>query len=171
MLEERFTPLVFKTKDLFDQLYTFLDLCNARNNNAIAQDMKRILEIPGGRNKVRQMADRCNELIFRKSRLMRRLLQIYLSNSDNRKGVIAGGMLCFMKDSGSNFVPEDLNEQVAAAYGKLRREVQDILTIDKEITPEMRIAKELKSLEIGIPGDSSLRQPWNAVIDRKEGGR
>ena len=169
ILEDRSTPLLFQTTELFDLLNTFLNFCYAKENTPLAADLKKIREISPGKNKILKLILQSENLLQQKTTFLRKLLQIYLTEPDTRKGIIAGGMLCYLHTSSENFVPPDFKKQISQKFRTLRRKVIATLDIETEKTPEMRIRNETKVLETGIPGDPYLRQPWNDAIERTRG--
>lgn len=162
MFDERFRPVLFKSTELFDQLNTFLDFCYARNNSALAGDMEKIRGISSDNQLMRYVAN-AEDIMEKKKKLVRKLLQTALSQPDNRKGIIAGGMVCWLKDKSTIFVPDDIKEQVSENVRNLHRELVKMQERSNanETTPEARKKLEATLLEQGIPGDFLLRQPWS----------
>jgi len=162
MFDERFRPVLFQSTETFDQLNTFLDFCYARNNSALAGDMEKIRGVASDNLLMRYVAN-AEDIMDKKKNLVRKLLQTALSLPDKRRGIIAGGMVCWLKDKSTIFVPDDFKEQVSTSVRNLHRELVNMQERSNanETTPEARKALEAALLERGIPGDFLLRQPWS----------
>ena len=171
ILEDRFRPLLFQTTELFDLLNTFLNFCYAKGNSPLAPELKKIREISPGNNKILKLMLQSERLLQQRTAFLRKLLRTYLAAPDSRKGILAGGMLCYLHTSEENFIPPDFRQELFRNFRNLRRKVISTLDIDTEKTPEMRIRKETEALAIGIPGDPCLRQPWNDAVKRSPGGK
>ena len=102
-------------------------------------------------------------ILEQKNNLVRTLLRTALSYPDERKGIIAGGMVCWLKDKSTIFVPADFTDRVSANVRNLHRDLVNMQERSNanETTPEARKALEATLLERGIPGDFILRQPWS----------
>ena len=79
-----------------------------------------------------------------------------------RDGIIAGGAaLCLLPENWTDFTPDELGKGVSASLKKLRAKLSTLNEQGLDTTPEKRLANEKKMLEIGIPGDAFLKQPWS----------
>ena len=169
LLEDRFKPLVFLVAEKFDLINSFLDFCYAKNSLALADDMKKIREVSPTNNTVLKLMTQSENYLERKTKLMRKLLQTYLAGPNGRKGIIAGGMLCIMRTRQTSFVPENFQDELYKSFVKLHKEVEQLLDLNAERTPEMRRQLEAKAFEIGIPGERMLKMVWEGRFQR-EGG-
>ncbi|MBP1583067.1 MAG: hypothetical protein J6866_03845, partial [Victivallales bacterium] len=82
--------------------------------------------------------------------------------SDKRDAVIAGGMALLLAKPKK--LPANLGEEVQAKYRRIRQRI--ILMDEGEKTPEQIIENRKKALEIGVPGDSLIKQAWS--LERKQ---
>lgn len=167
VFDDRFRPTLFQSTEVFDLLNTYLDLCFARNDPSLSADMAIIRGISSG-NQVMALASSAETLLDKKKSLLRKLMQIALSQPDERKGIIAGGMVCWLKDKTVSFVPDDFREQVLENHQKLHRKLASRLEKIPGSTPEERKEIEKTILSLGIPGDSVLRQPWSDHFSEKK---
>ena len=167
VFDDRFRPTLFQSTEVFDLLNTYLDLCFARNDPSLSADMAIIRGISSG-NQVMALASSAETLLDKKKSLLRKLMQIALSKPDERKGIIAGGMVCWLKDKTVSFVPDDFREQVLENHQKLHRKLASMLEKIPGSTPEERKEIEKTILSLGIPGDSVLRQPWSDHFSEKK---
>ena len=94
------------------------------------------------------LAENAKKTLTRKKRLVRKLMQTALSKPGDRKGIIAGGMVCWLKDSSTGFVPDDFQEQVYRNHRNLRLELGVLRDRSVQLTPEER--KPVSGLKISI---------------------
>lgn len=166
IFDDRFRPALFRATEVFDLLNAYLNFCHAGKNSPLAGDLAVIREIPSG-NRVMALAENAEKTLTRKKRLIRKLMQTALSKPGDRKGIIAGGMVCWLKDSSTGFVPDDFQEQVYRNHRNLRRKLGALRDRSAQLTPEERKAAERKIFTLGIPGDPLLRQAWNDRFPKK----
>ena len=164
LLDDRFKPLVFLVLEKFELINSFLDFCYAKNSKALSSDMKKIRDVSPAKNTVLKLMVQSEDYLDKKTKLMRKLLQIYLADPNGRKGIIAGGILCLMRSKQTSFVPEDFHTEVYKSFIKLHKEVGQLLDMEANRTPEVRRQCEAKALEIGIPGDLKLKPLWDSIF-------
>ena len=156
--------VLFRSLNLFTRLNTFLDFCYARNDKTLENDMAIIRGISPD-NRVMELVDTAEVILDKKKKLIRKLMQTALTQPDDRKGIIAGGMVCKLKDKSVNFVPDDFPDQIYRNHTALHRKVGALQDKLVDCTPEERRATEEEILSLGVPGDSFLRQPWSDKFD------
>lgn len=165
VFNSRFSPVLFQSLEYFDMLNTYLDFCYARKNKALAHDMEMIRNVSPG-NRVMAFASNASGIMEKRKSLMRKLLGTALTSPDDRKGIIAGGIVCRLKDDSSSFVPDDFPAQIYKSHRKLHAQLSEkqnkIMGIGS--TPEERIETEKTILSLGIPGDPILRQSWSDLL-------
>ena len=107
-------------------------------------------------NKVMEMALVVDDFLTQREALVEMLLSRYKA-SEARDGVIAGGMALLLAKP--KHLPAEFGEDVQTKYRRIR---QRILAMEEgEKTPEQIIANRKKILDIGIPGDSLVKQAWS----------
>lgn len=156
--------VLFRSLNLFARLNAFLDFCYARNDKSLEGDMAIIRGISSD-NKVTKLVATAEDILDKKKSLIRKLMQTAITQPDDRKGIIAGGMVCRLKDKSVNFVPDDFPEQIYRSHIALHRKVGALQDKLVDCTPEERRATEEEILSLGVPGDSFLRQPWSDKFD------
>ena len=160
-------PLVFRISEQFELINTFYDFCLSENSKDLSNDMKKIRDVEPARNMVLKLMKQSQEYVDKKTRLMRKLLNIYSKSPDKRRGIIAGGILCLLRDRQTNFVSEDFQKEVYKSFMKVHREVKGLLDMDVMRTPEERRECEQKAWEIGIPGEMELKVLWNSKFKKE----
>ena len=168
ILDERFRPILFKAPEVFALLDSYLDFCFSKKDkrlSSVMADVRASVDVDKG-NKVLAWAEYAEKMNSRRTSFVRQLLRTFISDK-TRRGVIAGGMVCHLCGRGCDFVPKDIKMQVNARFRELRKEVGALLLSGTDRTPEELSAAERKTLDLGIPGDSYLKQAW---VDRFKGG-
>ena len=148
ILEERpFIPDIYKARGLFNYLETLLTFLEKETLTMVKQQKTD--------NKVMELAGIVDDLLLQREALVDQLQQRF-GSSNERDGVIAGGMALLLAKSKK--LPEDFAEEVQQKYRRIR---QRILAMEEgEKTPEQIIENRKKILEIGLPGDSLIKQAW-----------
>ncbi len=150
ILEERpFQPEIFKARSLYGYLETLLAF--------LEKDTLKMLKELKTNNKVMELAVSVDDILMQRDALVEQLVKRY-NSSENRDGVIAGGMALLLAKN--KVLPADMGEEVQTKYRRIR---QKILALDEgEKTPEQIIENRKKVLAIGIPGDSMVKPSWVA---------
>ena len=167
ILEGTVKPLVFRIPEQFELINTFCDFCLSENSKELSNDMKKIRDVEPSRNMVLKLMEQSQEYVDKKTRLMRKLLNIYSMTPNERRGIIAGGILCLLRDRQTNFVSEDFQKEVYKSFMKVHREVKGLLDMDVMRTPEERRECEQKAWKIGIPGEMELKMLWNTKFQKE----
>ena len=94
-------------------------------------------------------------ILAQRDALVESLLARFKS-SEKRDGVIAGGMALLLGKPKQ--LPATLGEDVQTKYRRIRQQILAMEEGDK--TPEQIIANRKRVLEIGVPGDSLVKQSW-----------
>jgi len=181
VFNDRFRPVLFRTREVYDLLRSFVDFCHPVDRDSrYFNDMKIIRDISSGDNPLNDLTVRANELAGSKRKqnigeLLERMEDYYPElaeedaglrrefTGDERKGIILGGMICWLKGSSDDFIPDDLNLRVYKAHRELHQELLRLQNRNRERTLEEQKKDEEKILAIGIPGDSILNQQWNRL--------
>ena len=162
VFEDRFKPDLFRAKEIFSHLDTFLLFCNPLEKSALRKVMMRLVAENGGKSVLAEHITIAKTILAKRDTLIDRLYECYQENSDFRDGIIAGGAaLCIVPENRSDFNQEELGKDVSASLKKLRAKLSKLNEQGLDTTPEQRLENEKKMLEIGIPGDSFLKQPWS----------
>jgi len=168
IMDERFKPILFRAPEVFTLLESYRDFCFGKKDarlSAVMAEVRASVDADKG-NKVLAWARYAEKQNSRRVAFVRQLVRTFASDK-TRRGVIAGGMACQLRGRGCGFVPNDFNLQVNARFRELRREIGALLLSGNDKTPEEQSAAERKVLELGIPGDSYLKQAW---VDCFKGG-
>ena len=161
VFEDRFKPDLFRAKEIFGHLDTFLLFCNPLEKSALRKVMLRLVAENGGKSVLAEHIAIAKSILAKRDTLIDRLYECYQENSDFRDGIIAGGAaLCLLPEGWTDFKPEELGNDVSASLKKLRAKLSKLNEQGLDTTPEKRLENEKKMLELGIPGDSFLKQPW-----------
>ncbi len=148
ILEDRpFIPDIFSARSLYNYLETLLAFLEKDTMNMIKQQKNE--------NKVMELALAVDDVLMQRDALVQQLVERF-NASEKRDGVIAGGMALLLAKPKK--LSEDFPEQVQTKYRRIR---QKILAMEEgEKTPEQIIENRKKILEIGMPGDSLVKQAW-----------
>ena len=162
VFEDRFKPDVFRAKEIFSHLETFLLFCDPLEKSALRKVMKRLVAENGGKSVLADHIKIAKTILAKRDTLIDRMYECYQENSDFRDGIIAGGVaLCLAPENWTDFKPEELGNDVAASLKKLRAKLASLNEQSLDTTPEQRLENEKKILELGMPGDAFLKQPWS----------
>ena len=162
IFEERFKPELFRSREVFSNLETFLAFCEPREKAPLHDTMKRLVTEKQSDSVLTAHIAVARGILRRRDEVVKRMYEIHQESPDVRRGIVAGGIAYYLAPDGwSGFKPEKLAASLTAAMRKLRKQLADINESSQEATPEQVIANEKKILEIGIPGDSFLKQPWS----------
>ena len=124
--------------------------------------MVRLVAENGGKSVLADHIAVAKSILAKRDTLIDHLYETYQENSDFRDGIIAGGAaLCLLPEDWTDFKPEELGNDVSASLKKLRAKLSKLNEQGLDTTPEQRLENEIKMLELGIPGDSFLKQPWS----------
>ena len=162
VFEDRFKPDIFRAKDIFNQLDTFLMFCDPIEQSPLRKVMKRLVAENGGKSALTEHMTVAKTVLTKRDTLIDRMYECYQENSDFRDGIIAGGVaLCLLPDNWTDFKAEDLGNGISASLKKLRAKLAELNEQGLDATPEKRLENEKKILSVGIPGDAFLKQPWS----------
>jgi len=149
LAERSFQPDIYTARMLYGYLETLLVFLEQDSMTMVKQQTKD--------NKVMELALAIDDLLLQREQLVEKLIARF-QKSEQRDGVIAGGMALLLAKA--KRLNADFGEEV---FDKYRRLKQKILAMKEgEKTPEQIIANRKKILEIGIPGDSLIKQEWSA---------
>ena len=148
ILEERpFIPAIFQARGLYTNLETLLAFLERPSLAMVKQQQKD--------NHVMELALSVDDILAQRDALVESLLARFKS-SEKRDGVIAGGMALLLGKPKQ--LPATLGEDVQTKYRRIRQQILAMEEGDK--TPEQIIANRKRVLEIGVPGDSLVKQSW-----------
>ena len=162
VFEDRFKPDLFRAKEIFSHLDTFLLFCDPLEKSSLRKVMKRLVAENEGKSVLTEHIKVAKTILSKRDTLIDRMYENYQENSDFRDGIIAGGVaLCLLPENWSDFKPEELGNGISDSLKKLRAKLSALNEQGLDTTPEQRLENERKMLEIGIPGDAFLKQPWS----------
>ncbi len=149
ILDERpFLPAVFQARSIYGYLETLLTFLDKETLTMVKAQKKD--------NKVMELALTVDDFLAQREALVEDLIAKSKA-SEKRDGVIAGGMaLLLAKPRQLN---EEFGEEVQAKYRRIRQKI--IAMEEGEKTLEQLIATRKAILEIGLPGDSLVKQSWS----------
>jgi len=149
LAERPFLPDVYVARTLYGYLETLLVFLEKDSMTMVKQQTKN--------NKVIELALAIDDLLLQREQLVENLIARF-QKSEQRDGVIAGGMALLLAKS--KRLSSDFGDEVQTKYRRIR---QKILALNEgEKTPEQIIENRKKALEIGLPGDSLIKQAWAA---------
>ncbi|MBP5637968.1 MAG: FHA domain-containing protein [Victivallales bacterium] len=148
ILEERsFRPDIYQARSLYSNMELLLTFLERPSLAMIKQQPD---------NKVNELALYADDLIVQRDAIVSTLLERY-GKSEARDGIIAGGMALLLAKPAQ--LPKDIQDNLQQRLRKLRQAIMALQV--GEQTPEQAIAQRKKTLEIGIPGDSLVKQAWS----------
>ncbi|MBR0458890.1 MAG: FHA domain-containing protein [Victivallales bacterium] len=148
ILDERpFLPAVFQARSIYGYLETLLTFLDKGTMTMIKAQKKD--------NKVMELALAVDDLLAQREALVEDLIARSKA-SEKRDGVIAGGMALLLAKP--KRLSSDFGEEVQDKYRRIRRKIMAMEEGEK--TPEQTIAMRKAILEIGLPGDSLMKQAW-----------
>ena len=169
IFEERFKPDLFKSKEIFNHLGVFLSFCRPHDRLPFYKTMKRLSAENGGKTVFGEYVKVSDDILARRDALIRKMHAAYMDAPDTRRGIIAGGIaLCLIPEDGKEFKPADLAEKVGSSLKNLRKRLAKLNEQKQDTTPEQRLSNEKEILEIGIPGDAFLKQPWTDLAGKEK---
>jgi pSer/pThr/pTyr-binding forkhead associated (FHA) protein len=169
VFEDRFKPDIFRAKEIFNHLDTFLAFCDPLEKSALRKVMKRLVAENGGKSVLTEHMTIAKTILAKRDTLIDRMYECYQENSDFRDGIIAGGVaLCLLPENWTDFKAEDLGNGISASLKKLRAKLAELNEQGLDTTPEKRLENEKKILSAGIPGDAFLKQPWSDHVPAKK---
>lgn len=168
IFDERFRPLIFEANDVFSLLGSFVNFWHAYNNPRNSEIMRLIREATDKNADVWAYDAKYAEITEARTQFVRKLYRLWMKNKDNRTGIVAGTMALILKRDTCGFIPEDFSTVISESFRALRKKITKSLAEAEAKSPEKRLEAERNSLELGIPGDSLLRQPWSDKF--KKGG-
>ncbi len=144
-----FIPELFQARTAFGYLEDFLTF-------AAKKEMSRIRNAECDDNKLSKFTIYADELLLQREELVVKMKEQYMQQP-GRKAIIAGGMALLLAHN-TQMLPDDFSEEVAAKFRQLRKEILAVTT--RDATPEEAVRNKRTLLEIGLPGDPLLKQPW-----------
>ncbi|MBQ9367712.1 MAG: FHA domain-containing protein [Victivallales bacterium] len=168
VLEERFKPVVFLAADLCRSLESFLGFCRPPAHSPLKPQMELLLKTSPHANQIQELVEQAEAILKQRDDYVRELYGVFRNNRSSRRGIVAGGMACVLMTKGHTFIDGKLADEVSKAFKELRKKLADITaTTTGEVSPEKMLAAERDLLELGIPGDPFIKQPWTDKFDRK----
>jgi pSer/pThr/pTyr-binding forkhead associated (FHA) protein len=162
VFEDRFKPDLFRAKEIFNHLDTFLLFCDPLEKSPLRKVMRRLVAENDGKSVLADHIKIAKTIILKRDTLIDRMYECYQENSEFRDGIIAGGVaICLLPDDWTDFKPEELEKGIGDSLKKLRAKLASLNEQGLDTTPEQRMENEKKMLQIGIPGDAFLKQPWS----------
>lgn len=162
VFEDRFKPDLFRAKEVFNNLETFLAFCDPLEKAPLRKVTKRLVAENGGKSVLADHIATAKSILLKRDTLIDRMYEHYQENSDFRDGIIAGGVaLCLAPETWTDFKPDELGKDISDSLKKLRAKLASLNEQNLDTTPEKRLENEKKILKVGIPGDAFLKQPWS----------
>ena len=162
VFEDRFKPDIFRAREIFSNLDTFLSFCDPLEKSALRKVMRRLVAENGGKSVLAEHMSIAKSLLAKRDTLIDRMYECYQENSDFRDGIIAGGVaLILLPEDWTDFKADELGNDITASLKKLRSKLTKLNEQSLDTTPEQRMENEKKILTIGIPGDALMKQPWS----------
>jgi len=169
ILEERFKPDLFRSKEIFNHLGVFLSFCRPHERMPFHKTMKRLSSENQGKTVFGEYVKVADGILARRDALIRKMRSAYMDAPDTRRGIIAGGIaICLIPEDWKEFKPADLAEKVGASLKNLRKRLAELNEQKQNTTPEQRLNNEKEILKIGIPGDAFLKQPWTDLAGKEK---
>ena len=162
IIEDRFKPTIFKVPEILATVEAYRTFIYGEGNKQLFKTVERVrtaLTVEQG-SRVLEWADYSGKLLDVRKSFVRRLYRKFISDGDRRDGVIAGGMACVLRGTGTEFLPNDIESRVFEKFRALRRTVGSRLLSEEQRTPTQRSRLEAEVLATGIPGDNYLKQAW-----------
>ena len=149
ILEDRsFRPDIYQARTLYGNLEVLLTFLERPSLAMIKQQQN---------NKVNELALYADDLIVQRDAIIADLVERF-KKSKARDGIVAGGMALLLAKPAQ--LPGGIGDEISQCIRKIR---QDIIAKEQgEMTPEEAIKKRKEIMEIGIPGDSLVKQAWAA---------
>ena len=167
IFEERFKPDLFRSKEIFNHLEVFISFCNPSPRLPHYGDMKRLLGMNYGNNKLAAHRKIAQSILQQRTALSRQMYETYRRYPESRNGIIAGGVAFYLEPEKSRILPQNIAEMLSKSLKNLRKNLTLLSQQNNDAAPEQIIRNEKKMLELGIPGDSFLKQPWTDHVKRK----
>lgn len=161
VFEERFTPDVFKAVETFKTIAQFVAFCNANGSTPYAPLMRKVLAVKTEKARLDGDISHAKNLLSMRDALIEEMDSLFRAEQKSRRGVIAGGLAhCLRDGSLSAEGDEAARKAITDAFKAVRRKASEVLRVPDGRGPEARIAAERAALDVAIPGDPLVRQPW-----------
>lgn len=167
IFEERFKPELFRSKEIFNHLEIFMSFCNPSAHLPFYHGIKQLKSVNEGNNKLVKHLDIAKKILKQRDDLIKTMYGKFQSHSGRRDGIIAGGVAFYLAPERNSVLPTDFADKLTKSLKTLRQELTRLVQQNSEATPEQVIRNEKRMLELGIPGDSFLKQPWTDYVKRK----
>ena len=153
--------MLFQVVKIFDTLESFLNYCRLAVKPSLKPQMETLLAISPQENRVVKLLDLTEGVLKQRDEQLRELYGIFKNEPTTRRGIVAGGMACRLMTKRHTFIEGKLNEEVVKALRKLNVALATVAAkAAGDITPEQLMKVERELLELGIPGDKLISQPW-----------
>ena len=161
IFERQSKPMLFQVVKIFDTLESFLNYCRLAVKPSLKPQMETLLAISPQENRVVKLLDLTEGVLKQRDEQLRELYGIFKNEPTTRRGIVAGGMACRLMTKRHTFIEGKLNEEVVKALRKLNVALATVAAkAAGDITPEQLMKVERELLELGIPGDKLISQPW-----------
>lgn len=144
----KFRPVLFAVRECYARLKAFLAFAEQNHMSMICNNKC-------SDNQVAEWILYADDMLNERKRFVSKLQSIAAAG-DDRRAIIAGGLALLLDDSLTRNSAEV--EKLSKKVKSLRRKVSDILR--QANSPEATIRARKQVLQLGIPGDSLLKQPW-----------
>ncbi len=168
LFDERFKPNIFRDKEIFDNLEIFVAFCKPAEKSPFHDVVNKLLSLQTENNQFDAYRRAAGELLDKRDAFLRKTYQIYMDGPNTRRGIIAGGIAICLKTKSSKIVPDNTAADLIRALQTLRRKLSAIAEKNQNSTPEKLLEAEQEILELGIPGDPLLKQPWADKFNRRK---
>ena len=169
IFEERFKPDLFSSREIFNHLEVFVSFCNPSSRLPFFGDINRLKKINNGNNKFVAHQNIAVNILKQRDALVIRMYEMYKRNPEKRNGIIAGGVALYLAPETGDILPKDFSDKLGKSLKSLRKTLSSLTQQSGDIAPEKIIKNEKEILELGIPGDSFLKQPWTDHLNKKAG--
>lgn len=166
IFEERFKPDLFQSREVFNHLEVFATFCDPPAYSPFHKYVKYLLDVKQGNNKLVELRNIALNILKQRNGLIAEMYETYQNHPDRRDGIIAGGVALYLTPEKELASRENLPGALNKSLKTLRQELQKLVQRNNDSTEQV-IRNEKRILELGIPGDPFLKQPWTDYIKRK----
>ncbi|MBQ7652142.1 MAG: FHA domain-containing protein [Victivallales bacterium] len=169
VFDDRFEPDVFKAKSQFSMMTTFSGFIKGNPKATFYGEMKRLQGMTDAESPLGKMTAMVDGILARRDRMLKDVYEIYQNDKTTRRGIIAGAMASILKNERSIYIDDKFNLELYDAFKALRKELNKIVNAKNgmNVSVETIEACDRKLLELGVPGDSIIKQAWTDKFSRK----
>ena len=169
VFEDRFEPDVFKAKSQFSVMSAYSGFIKGNPKATFYAEMKRLHGLTEADSPLGKMTAMVDGILAKRDRMLKDLYELYQSDKETRRGIIAGGMASILRNERSTYIDDKFNLELFESFKALRKELNKIVAEKNgmNVSLETLEACDRKLLELGVPGDSIIKQAWTDKFNRK----